>query len=77
MANENISTIDGYGRVVVPKTIRDKLQTNDVVFIYDQKNKDVHLVPVRDITHWKGRFKGILKKFQKEHEEDWNDPYRG
>jgi AbrB family looped-hinge helix DNA binding protein len=76
MANENISTIDEYGRVVVPKTIREKLKTNDIIFIYDQKNKDVHLVPVRDISEWKGKFKGILKNFQKEHEEDWNDPYR-
>ncbi len=75
MANENISLIDEYGRVVVPKAIRDKIDTNEVVFLYDNKNKDVHMVPVRDISEWKGKFKGILKDYVQTHEEDWNDHY--
>lgn len=76
MANENISFIDSYGRVVVPKSIRDKLNTKEVVFHYDEKNKDVHLIPVKNLREWKGRFKGILKDYLKTHEDDSDDTYR-
>ncbi len=74
--NENASVIDDYGRVLVPKYIREKLKTNQVVFVYDNKNEDVHLIPVRDISYWKGKAKGITKDFFKKHEDDWYDPYR-
>lgn len=76
MANDNVSYIDEYGRIVVPKTIREKLKATEVVFIYDQKHHDVHMVPVRNISEWKGKFKGILKNYLKKHEEDLDDPYR-
>ncbi len=76
MANENISTIDEYGRVVVPKNIREKMKSREVLFLYDEKNEDVHLVPIKKISEWKGKFKGILKNYLKTHEEDSNDPYR-
>ncbi len=72
MANENVSTIDEYGRVVVPKEIRDKLKTNDIVFVYDEKNKDVHVVPVRNLKYWAGKSKGITKDYLKTHKEDWD-----
>lgn len=75
MANENTSTIDVYGRVVVPKSIREKMKSNEVVFFYDEKNEDVHMLPVKHISEWKGKFKGILKDYLKSHEED-DDPYR-
>ncbi len=77
MANQNISKIDEYGRVVVPRQIREKMKTNDVVFIYDEKHEDVHMVPIRSFRDWKGRFKGILKDYMKTHTEDQDDPYRG
>ena len=76
MANDNFSVIDEYGRVVVPKSIRERMRTNQVVFIFDDKNQDVHMVPVRDLSEWKGRFKGILKDYLKTHEDDSNDTYR-
>ena len=52
------------------------MKTNEVVFIYDEKNEDVHMMPIRDISEWVGKFKGADKRFLKEHEEDWNDSYR-
>ena len=76
MVNENISVIDDYGRVVVPKNIREKMASKEVVFIYDHKNEDVHMVPVKEISDWKGKFKGILKGYLKSHDEDSNDSYR-
>ncbi len=76
MANPNISVIDAYGRVVIPKEIREKMNSMEVVFIYDEKHEDVHMVPVTDITEWKGKFKGILKDYLKTHEEDSDDTYR-
>ena len=76
MANANVSVVDEYGRVVVPKNIRERMKSKEVVFVYDEKNEDVHMVPIKDITEWIGRFKGASKNFLKEHEEDWNDSYR-
>ncbi|MEK6981768.1 MAG: hypothetical protein AABX38_02455 [Candidatus Micrarchaeota archaeon] len=76
MANESITLIDQYGRLVVPKSIRDKFETKQVVLIYDEKNKDAHIIPVKNISEWKGKFKGILKNYMKEHEEDQNDTHR-
>ena len=76
MADENISTIDQYGRIVIPKGIREKMKSSEVVFIYDEKNEDVHLVPVKPLSAWKGKFKGILKNYLKSHEEEQDDPYR-
>jgi len=68
--------LDDYGRIVVPKGIREKMKSKEVVFIYDEKNEDVHMIPIKDIAKWVGRFRGASKNFLEEHEEDWNDPYR-
>ena len=76
MANEDECTIDNYGRVVIPKDIREKINASSVVFIYDHKNEDVHMIPVRDLSYWAGKAGGITKEFSKKHEEDWYDPYR-
>jgi AbrB family looped-hinge helix DNA binding protein len=47
MANENASSIDKYGRIVIPKQILEKLGTKEVVFVYDEKMERVRMVPVR------------------------------
>lgn len=76
MGKSDECKIDSYGRVVVPKHIREKMKGDTVVFIYDHKNEDVHMIPLRSLSHWAGKAKGITKEFSKKHEEDWYDPYR-
>ena len=62
--------------MVVPKEIRDKLKTNEIVFVYDEKNSNVHIVPVRSLKYWAGKAKGITKEYLRTYEEDWNDNSR-
>ncbi len=76
MSEKMFVELDKFGRVVIPKEIREEVNCDKFEVVYDRKNKDVHLFPVRDIREWKGKAKGILKDYLKEHEEDWNDPYR-
>ena len=69
--------IDRYGRIVIPKKIREQIPGNRVILVYDKKNEDVHIVPVKSISAWKGRFSGITKEYLKHHGETDNDTYRG
>ncbi len=66
-----VSVIDSFGRVVIPKHIRHKLKSNTIEFIVDEDEESIKLVPVKPLSYWSGKAKGILKSYEKTHNEDW------
>ncbi|MBI5227343.1 hypothetical protein HY988_02030 [Candidatus Micrarchaeota archaeon] len=71
MASEFVE-MDSSGRIVIPKSIRDKIGTKKKLEIYfDETHKDIHIKPVKDIREFFGAFKGIKAQFKKDQGVDW------
>jgi bifunctional DNA-binding transcriptional regulator/antitoxin component of YhaV-PrlF toxin-antitoxin module len=73
MENANVSIIDKFGRLAVPKKIRARLGTNKIEFVVCGNESAVKLVPVRDISEFRGKFKGVLKDFNRFHNRKFSD----